>query len=181
MNRQQKEAAVANVKELFRTSPAAFLVKYKGLSVKQLQAFRRGLRTQNGTFTVTKARLMKIAAEKNIDTVKHIDIFKENFREQVGLVFSRGDNTPALIKSLVSFAKENEQLEIIAGLFEQRLILNDEIRLLASLPSREVLLAMLAGTLQAPIAALARALNEVLTQRSGGTLNAVAESEETNG
>ena len=181
MNRQQKEAAVAHVEELFSTSHAAFLVKYKGLSVKQLQSLRRGLRTQNGTFTVTKARLMKIAAERNIDKVQHINAFKENFREQVGLVFSLGNDTPALIKSLVTFAKENEELEIIAGLFEQRLILNDEIRMLASLPSREVLLAMLAGTLQAPIASLARALNEVVTQRSGGSLNAVAESEETNG
>lgn len=163
MNRQQKEAVVADVEKLFTESPATFLVNYKGLTVAQMQKLRRGLRAEEGSFKITKARLMKIAAQKASNKVQEFESFKEEFKEQVGLVFSQGDNTPGLAKVLTEFAKENDALEILSGLFEEKVITQDQIKQLASLPSREVLLGMLAGALQAPISGLARTLHQLPT------------------
>lgn len=177
MNRQQKVAVVENVETLLKESPATFLVHYKGLSVAQLQSLRRNLRTKQGSLKITKARLMKIAASNAANQVKEYDVFKEDFREQVGLVFSQGDNTPGVAKTLVDFAQGNEALKIVTGLFEQKILSQDQIKQLALLPSREVLLAMLAGTLQAPITKLARTLHQLI----GGlaySLQQVAEKRE---
>lgn len=180
MNRQQKEAVVADVEKLFTESPATFLVNYKGLTVAQMQKLRRGLKAEKGSLKVTKARLMKIAAEKTAGKIQEFDSFKEGFKEQVGLVFSQGDNTPGLAKVLTEFAKENDALEILSGLFEKQIITLDQIKQLASLPSRDVLLGMLAGTLQAPISGLARILHQFPT-RLAYVLQQVAEKQEKKG
>jgi large subunit ribosomal protein L10 len=158
MNRQQKEAVVSDVKKLFQDNQAAFLVCYKGLSVAKVQALRKDIRAFGGTFKVTKARLMKIAAESTPNT----EDFRKDFKNQVGLIFVK-EEVPGVAKKLVAFAKENELLNVISGFFESHLISKKEIEMLAAIPSRDVLIAQLMGTLQAPICALARVLNVVAT------------------
>ncbi len=146
MNRQQKTQAVAEVRKMFGDAEAAFLVNYKGLSVELMQGLRKQIREANGTFKVTKARLMKIAAKD----VKGSDDFAGNFKDQVGLVFAR-TNITVVAKRIVDFAKEHESLGIVAGFFEDRLISKNEIIALGAIPSRDVLLATLVYTLQAPM------------------------------
>jgi large subunit ribosomal protein L10 len=159
MNRQEKEIAISEVKKLFAQSQAAFLVNYKGLDVAKLQSLRKVLREQNGKFKVTKANLMSIAVEG----LPGVDSFKENFKDQVGLVFANKD-VPAVSKKLVDFAKDNEALKIIAGYFESKTLSKQDLEILASLPSREILLAQLAGTLQAPISSFVRILNLMIVR-----------------
>ncbi|MBD3273237.1 50S ribosomal protein L10 [Candidatus Dependentiae bacterium] len=159
MNRQQKEAVVKNINEQLKESNASFLIDYKGLSVAQLEDLRGDLRQVDGSFKVTKARLMKIAAQN----IEGIDSFKEDFKDQVGLVFVKGE-VPSVAKKLVEFSKENEQLDIVSGFFESKTISKEQISYLASIPSREVLLAQLAGTIQAPISTFARLLNQMIVR-----------------
>lgn len=177
MNRQQKESVIADVEKLFTQSPATFLVNYKGLTVEKMQNLRRSLRASQGSLKVTKARLMKIAAQNASGEIKELENFKEGFKEQVGLVFSEGSETPAIAKTLTTFAKEHDALEVLSGLFEKKMLSLDEVKQLANLPSREVLLGMLAGTLQAPISGLAQVLHQLIA-RLAYVLQRVAEQQE---
>ena len=150
MNRQQKETVVSNLKEMFNKANASFLVQYKGLSVSALQQLRQRLRLEKGVFKVTKARLMKIASGEN----SSIEDFRIHFKNQVALVFAM-DDVPSVAKKIVEFSKEHETLQIVSGYFESALMTKEQIAFLASIPSRDVLLAQLVGVLQAPMAQLA--------------------------
>ena len=158
MNRQQKEAIVANFRDLFIQSQAAFLVNYKGLSVKDMQSLRSTLRTGGAQLKVTKARMMKIAVEG----IDGIDDFNKNLKGQVGLVFVKDEAVPAVAKQLVTFAKKNESLEIDSGFFESKVLSKERIEFLAFLPSKEVLLAQVVGLMQSPIVNFVRVLNMIV-------------------
>ena len=163
MNRQQKEIAIADFKKLFTESQGTFLINYQGLSVALMQSLRRNIRQDGGVLKVTKARLMKKAAEGLAQDITGLDSFQEKFKNQVGLVFTSKDIS-AIAKKLVDFSKKHEKLQIISGLFESKLLSNQEIVSLASLPSREVLLGMLAGTMNAPITGFVRLLNLLIVR-----------------
>ena len=161
MNRQQKETIVADFQDLFQKAHAAFLVNYKGVDVAGIQSLRSSLRKDGALFKVTKARLMKKAAQK----VDGVDKFSEDFKDQVGLVFALGE-VPGIAKKLVDFSSQTESFKVVSGFFESKAITQEQIKLLAALPSRDVLLAQVASTLQAPMAGLARVLQLVVTQMS---------------
>ncbi len=155
MNRDQKSIVIDYLKDNFSNRQALFVVGFKGLSVTQLQSLRSDLREKGGSLKIAKARLMKRAAEG----VEGVDQLMPFFKEQVGVVFS--DEPPAVAKVLSDFAKENQALSLVVGYLDSRLLEHDSIIRIASLPSKEVLLAQLCGTLQAPISGLARVLNMV--------------------
>lgn len=165
MNRQQKESVISDFAKMLSESQSTILVKYKGLSVDRMQSLRKDLREDGGSLKVTKARLMKIAAQQVTANIQGLTEFQEHFHDQVGLVFSKEDNISALAKRLVNFSKNNESFGMIAGLYEARLVSINELKTLASLPSRDVLLAIVAGTLKEPIARFARALQLIVESR----------------
>ncbi|MFA5074569.1 MAG: 50S ribosomal protein L10 [Candidatus Babeliales bacterium] len=173
MNRQQKEAVIKDVKKLFSDSHATFLIGYKGLDVANLQSLRKKLREDGGLFKITKARLMKISA-KDIDS--SIESFCDTFKGQVGLVFAQKE-VPSIAKKLVDFSKENELLEIISGFFDSKFLSKSDVNYLANLPSKEVLLAKLLGTMQAPTRNLAVLLN-MMVIRLLYTLKQISEKEQ---
>ena len=160
MNRQEKESAIKEVVELFRSSEAAFVVNYKGLPVALMQVLRKALFESGSSFKVTKARLMKIAFKDFQGTEE----FSEHFKDQVGLVFVKKDIS-IVAKKLVTFSGANPALNIVSGYFESRVLDKNKIKFIASLPSREALIAQLAGTLQAPISCFARALQLIKEQK----------------
>ena len=153
MNREQKAAVVASLKDSFAQSNASFIVKYPGMTVEQLQKLRNDLRSQGATLKVTKARLMKVAAQDNPDG----EVMLPYYKDQIGLVFANQE-APSVAKVLKDFAKENEALTVIAGSLDQALLTESDVLKIASLPSKEILLAQVCGTLNAPITGLARAL-----------------------
>lgn len=165
MNRQQKELVVADVRKMFGSSEATFLVNYKGLSVQLMQTLRKQIRESSGTMKVTKARLMKIAAKD----VQGGQEFVDKFKDQVSLVFAKSDAT-TVAKRIVDFAKENESLRIIAGFFEERLISKEEVIALGSLPSRDTLLATLVYTLQSPMVGLVATLEAKVKKDQEGSV-----------
>lgn len=172
MNRQQKESVVSQLREEFSQNEAAFLVGYRGLTVRQLEKLRGDLREKGGTFKITKARLMKLAVD-GLDGQQDLSPF---FRHQVGLVFARQE-APGIAKVLSDFAKAHEGLQLVVGCLDNRILQKNDVIRIASLPSREVLLAQVAGTLNAPISNLASVLN-VLIVRLLWTLKQVEEQKQ---
>lgn len=161
MNRREKELAVSEIKDLFTKSEAVFLVNYKGLSVSNLQSLRKNLRKSGGKFKVTKARLMQIATKD----ISNIDDFKGNLKDQIGLVFAPTEAF-SVAKQIVDFSKENQSLKLLSGVFESKVLSLAEINTIASLPPKEVLLAMVIGTIQAPMSALARVVDSIKEKKA---------------
>ncbi|MCK4264751.1 50S ribosomal protein L10 [Candidatus Babeliales bacterium] len=157
MNREQKEVLISDLKDMFSQSQAAFLVNYKGLTVGQMQELRRKLRKQDAFLKIAKARLMRLAAAD----VEGADNFSNEFKDQVGLVFALKE-APATAKEIVNFSKDNEELGILAGFFESKFVSKGDVAVLASVPSREILLAQLARAMQSPVAGFATVLNMVI-------------------
>lgn len=147
MKRQAKAELIDSLKKDFSDSNASFWINYQGLSVGQLQALRVGLRGQQGSLRVAKVRLVKRAVQEMSEEMHDL---LPDLKEQLGVVFSKGEPN-AVAKVLYDFAKDNESLQIVVGHFEKKTIGKDEIKFLATLPPREVLLAQLCGALNAPI------------------------------
>jgi large subunit ribosomal protein L10 len=144
MARPDKAADVAELVESFQESAGAVLTEYRGLSVKQLQTLRRAL-GENATYAVVKNTLTQIAA-----TQAGIDGFDALLTGPTAIAFINGDVVEAA-KGLRDFARANPSLVIKGGVLEGRSLEASEIARLADLESREVLLAKLAGALQASL------------------------------
>ena len=126
MNRQEKEIVVSDLKKLFTDYNSAFLVNYKGLTVETLQDLRRDLRKDGGVFKVTKARLMKRAAQDVGHSESWVGDLQEDFKGQIGLVFSSSD-VSLIAKKLVDFAKAHEKLTIVSALVESKFLSIEDI------------------------------------------------------
>ena len=142
MARPDKAAAVAELSEEFRSSNAAVLTEYRGLTVKQLQELRRVLGTDT-TYAVVKNTLTKIAAKD-----AGIDGLDDLLVGPSAIAFVKGDVVEAA-KGLRDFTRANQALVVKGGVLDGKSLDADEIRRLADLESREVLLAKLAGAMQA--------------------------------
>lgn len=160
MNKQQKQQVVTDLREQFQASPASFLVGYQGLAVADILKLKKGLRQQGATFRVAKMRLVK----KAIDGIEGIDQLTPFCEAQLGVVFASKEPN-AVAKALYDFAKEKEKLVLVAGCIENAFVDREEITVLATLPSREVLLAQLCATMQAPLAQFMYILQQ-LSERS---------------
>lgn len=142
MARPDKAAAVAELAEKFRESNAAILTEYRGLSVDQLMTLRRSLGADT-TYAVVKNTLAGIAAKE-----AGIDAFDGHLEGPTAIAFIKGEPVePA--KAMRDFAKDNPQLVVKSGYFEGATLTADDVKKLADLESREVLLAKTAGALKA--------------------------------
>ncbi|RDG39504.1 50S ribosomal protein L10 [Streptomyces corynorhini] len=154
MARPDKAAAVAELTDKFRSSNAAVLTEYRGLTVAQLKELRRSL-GENAQYAVVKNTLTKIAAnEAGINTLDDL------FAGPTAVAFVTGDPVESA-KGLRDFAKDNPNLIIKGGVLDGKALTADEIKKLADLESREVLLSKLAGAMkgkQSQAAALFQAL-----------------------
>ena len=144
MARPDKQAAVAEIADRFRASNAAVLTEYRGLTVAQLTTLRKSI-AANATYTVVKNTLTSIAAKQ-----AGISVFEGDLAGPTAIAFVTGDPVEAA-KGLRDFAKANPALVIKAGVLDGRALSADEVRKLADLEPREVLLARLAGAMKASL------------------------------
>ena len=142
MARPDKSAAVAELTDKFRSSNAAVLTEYRGLTVAQLKQLRRSL-GENAQYAVVKNTLTKIAAKD-----AGVESFDSLLQGPSAIAFIKGDPVVAA-KGLRDFAKAHPLLVIKGGVLEGKALGSDEINKLADLESREVLLAKLAGAMKA--------------------------------
>jgi large subunit ribosomal protein L10 len=155
--RADKATTVAELIEQFRGASATVLTEYRGLTVAQLKTLRRSLGRET-TYAVTKNTLAKRAA-----TDAGISGLDALFTGPTALAFVAGDPVEAA-KGLREFAKANPMLVIKGGVFEGKAISADEVRRLADLESREVLLAKLAGAMMGNLAKAAGLFNAPASQ-----------------
>jgi large subunit ribosomal protein L10 len=155
--RADKATAVAELTDQFRDASATLLTEYRGLTVAQLKELRRTLGRET-TYAVAKNTLAKRAA---VDA--GINGLDDLFTGPTALAFVSGDPVEAA-KSLRDFAKAHPLLIIKGGVFEGRAVNADDVKKLADLESREVLLAKLAGAMKASMSKAAATFQAPLVQ-----------------
>jgi large subunit ribosomal protein L10 len=141
MARSDKVAAVAELANRFSSSAGVVLTEYRGLSVKALRELRRSLGDE-ASYSVSKNTLTTIAARE-----AGVDGIEEHLVGPTAIAFIDGDPV-AVAKGLRDFARANPQLVIKGGVLDGKFMTPDEVRSLADLESREILLARVAGALQ---------------------------------
>ncbi len=169
-----KIQAVADIKERLESAQAVFLAEYAGLSVKQQQTLRRGLKEQDAEFKVVKMSLARRATAE-LDMA----VLGDLLLGPTGLAFVGGDPVSAA-KALVEFAKGHEVFVIKGGLLGSEFLTPERISELASLESRDVLLADIAGLLAAPATRVAELL-EGLQREMAGLLQALLDQRDEQG
>ncbi|WP_026534064.1 50S ribosomal protein L10 [Arthrobacter sp. H14] len=156
-----KVSAVEELTENFRTSNAAVLTEYRGLTVAQLQELRRSL-GEDTSYSVVKNTLTALAAKE-----AGVDAFDGQLAGPTAVAFIKGDAVKAA-KGLTDFAKANPQLVIKTGYFEGKSMDADGVNALAALESREHQLARVAGVLKAPMGQLVRTVEALRLKREEG-------------
>ncbi|MFP5415407.1 MAG: 50S ribosomal protein L10 [Actinomycetes bacterium] len=170
MARPDKAAAVEELKDAFTSSTAAVLTEYRGLTVKSLKDLRRAL-GDDATYAVAKNTLTQIAARE-----AGIQGLEDHLTGPTAIAFIRGD-VATVAKGLRDFAKDHPLLVIKGGVMDGRVLGADAVKKLADLESREVLLAKLAGAMQANLSRAVYLIAAPLNQaaRALGALERAAE------
>ena len=170
--KEQKVEEVELLTEKLKKSKVAVLTDYRGLTVSQMQELRSRLRGGNVEYRVIKNTLARRAAE-----AAGVPALDSEFKGPIAIAFGYDElGVPArLINEFVRATRL--KLEVVGGLVEGRVFDRDRIKQLADLPSREVLLAQLLGTLQSPVAQLV-GIMQTPVQQLIGVLNAYKEKVE---
>ena len=152
MKSAEKERAIENLSDQFRSLNSAFLVDYKGLKVVDATELRRKIRDFKGNYVVVKNTLA-LRATKNTK----LELLGEHFSGPTAVV-SHPRDVVGLAKLLTEVAKTNPNVAFKAALVEGKVVPASQIQAIAAMPSREVLLSKLAFLLKAPVQRLATVL-----------------------
>lgn len=154
LNREEKAAVVAEVVEQVSTAQAIIVAEYRGLEVGAITALRKQARESGVYLRVLKNTLARRAIAGTP--------FEGLTDKLVGpLIYGMSTDPVQCAKVLADFAKSNDKLALKGGAMPNSVLETDAVKALASMPSREALLATLMGTMQAPVATFVRTLNEV--------------------
>jgi len=157
MKRSDKDEFIGELQQKLEGASAFYLTDFTGLNVKQMTQFRARLRKQGVEYVVVKNTLAQRALQ-GLD-VPDVAAF---FTGPTGVVIGR-DDAVAAAKALTDFAREfGDKPAVKVGVVERREVNADQVKKLAELPPREVLLAQIAGGLQAPMARLAGGMSQLL-------------------
>ena len=153
---ENKQQIVQEIKTLLNESEMAVVLDYKGLSIKEMSDLRARLQANQGICKVTKNSLMRraIKGESNWSDLDSLLTGTNAFvliKEDVG----------GAVKAVQSFQKETNKSETKGALFEGKLLSDSEIKEIANLPTKEVLMAKIAGALNSVTAKVAISINEV--------------------
>jgi len=175
MDRTQKGESVSAIRDRLSRAPVVYLTDFTGLDVKSITALRRSLKDSGAEYVVVKNRLAKLAFEGT-----ELPDITSDLVGPTGMVFGY-DDVVAPAKALTDFAKQHDKKPAFKlGILESKVLQPEQIDRIANLPSREQLLALLAGALEAPMAMLATAL-EGKVQEMAGLLDALKEEREQAG
>ncbi|MBI5409107.1 MAG: 50S ribosomal protein L10 [Nitrospirae bacterium] len=158
LKKEEKVQAVSELQDKFRKAKGIVFTDYRGLNVEEITGLRTSLRSAALEFKVVKNTLAKRAAAGT-----PVEAAKDSFSGPVGIAIGY-DDPVLLVKKVLEYNKTNEKLQIKGGIIEGGVCSLDALKTISELPPREVLLSMLAGTLQAPMSKLARLLNATLAQ-----------------
>jgi large subunit ribosomal protein L10 len=154
LNLAEKQEVVGEVSERLKNAQAVVLAEYRGITVEDITGLRKEARASGVYLRVLKNTLARRAVQGTP--------FEKLADQMVGpLAYGISEDPVAAAKVLSAYAKKNEKLVIKGGAMPNVMMSVKEVGQLATMPSREELLARLMGTMQAPIAKFVQTLNEV--------------------
>ena len=169
LNRNEKAAVVADVSAQVGKSQTLALAEYRGRTVGHLDTLRRQARDKGVYLHVLKNSLARRAVAGTS--------FEVASESMVGpLIYGFSEDAVAAAKVIADFAKGNDKLVIKGGAYAGKALDADAIKALAAIPSREVLIAQVAGLLKSPIQRMAGVLAALAEKKGGGAEAAVAEA-----
>ena len=163
--RLQKEDVVKKLKDKLSSSGFVVFLNFHNLSVAKVAELRRALRKANGGYVVAKKSLISMATKGS-----EFEVDKKKLEGEAAVAFAgkEEDSILSVAKEIANFAKRNaEMLKILGGIWQGAWTDIEQIKRLAAIPGREVLLTQLAFMLQQPVASLARTLKEVENKVKG--------------
>jgi large subunit ribosomal protein L10 len=160
MPTEAKRQVVAELREQLSGSQALVVSEYRGLSVKELAEIRRALRRQGVSYRVVKNRLMRIAAADSVG-----EALTPLLSGPTAIAF--GSDGTATARAVLDATRPYKQVRITGAVLGRRAIDADGVTRLATLPSREVLLAQVAGAIAAPLALTAGLFDAPLRDVAG--------------
>ncbi len=167
LNRNEKAAVVESVATQVARSQTLALAEYRGLTVAQLDTLRRQARERGVYLHVLKNTLARRAVTGTP--------FEAASGAMVGpLIYGFSEDAVAAAKVIADFAKGNDKLVVKGGAYAGKALDANGVKALASIPSREVLIAQVAGLLKSPIQRLAGVLAAVAEKKGGGAAEAPA-------
>ncbi|MGI5891177.1 MAG: 50S ribosomal protein L10 [Bacillota bacterium] len=155
--RIEKEQEVARLQELFENANAVIMTDYRGITVAEDTALRAKMRENGINYIVAKNTMLKLAC--NNLGITDLDPY---FAGPTAIAFS--DNPVELSKIISTFIKEKKKTQIKVGLLDRKMLSASDIDALSKLPSREVLLAKLLGSMQSPLVGFASVSSGLLRQ-----------------
>jgi large subunit ribosomal protein L10 len=171
MNRAQKVESVETLQDEFQRATVAVLAEYRGLTAIQMNRVRKAVRESDGRCRVAKNRLARRAVAESANAT-----LSDKLTGPLALFI--GFNDPvAMAKVAIKLAEEFPKLEIKGALLDGQVLPAAEVKALADLPPKEVVLGQLLGLLQAPATQLVRLLNEPGT-RLARLVDAIAKRSE---
>lgn len=151
-NRAKKETIVAELETKVNRAKTMVFTNYEGLTHKQIETFKNDIRPVDAEFAITKNTLLKRALGKRVKDQE------DKFQQPTGTLYVYGDPV-APLKILAKMIKDFEKPKVKFGLLDDSVITEAEILRLATLPSRETLIAQMLGMMNSPIQGLYRALS----------------------
>jgi len=169
LNRSEKEAVISEVTGLAAKAQTLVIAEYRGITVADMTKLRSTARSSGVELSVLKNTLARRAvAGSSFEVVSD---------QMTGpLIYSFSEDAVAAAKVVADFAKTNAKLVIRAGAFGGKALDVEGVKQLASIPSKEVLLAQLLGLMQSPISRIARVVAALAEQKGGGAEEAPAEA-----
>lgn len=153
---ENKQQIVEELKELLGEAEMALVLDFKGLTVKEMTDLRTRLQASSGVCKVTKNTLMRRAIDGNSAWSE----LESLLTGTNAFVLVKGDVGGA-VKAVQAFQKDTKKSETKGGLFEGKLLSQSEIKAIGDLPSKEVLMAQIAGAINAVATKVAVGINEV--------------------
>lgn len=157
LNKEEKGQVIEELKKKFSEAKAVIFTDYKGMTVEELSELRRLLRSGGVDYMVVKNTIARIASQETPVKVAK-DVFKGPVAVAIGY-----DTSFTAAKKVIEFSRKNEKFKLCSGVIEGKLYGLEEVKTIAGLPPREVLLSMLAGALQAPLSKLAGVLSATVS------------------
>lgn len=156
LTKAKKDEVVAEVSELLSTSKMTVVAKYQGTTVKALQMLRRDSRSNGTRVKIVKNRLVKQAILTN-DSLKTVDV---SGLEGMLLYAFNAEDEVAPAQVLASFAKANPTIEFVGAITSDgKFLTADDVKALATLPSKDQLIAQVVATLLSPLHDVTNALS----------------------
>ena len=160
MNRADKAAFIEELTQTFKENPHVIMTRYSGLTVNQDRELRHQVREVGGRYRVIKNRLARIAAKGSGGAEE----LSEQFSGPIGIAV-HPDDPVSLAKALTKFAKDNPQVEVVAGVVDAKAVVDSKgVEQLSKLPGIDELRAKIVGMINTPATTLVRLLGTPGTQ-----------------